>query len=148
MKKITLIICCLTTLNLPLFASSNVVQIVTDQAPAAPAYSQGIQAGDYVFIAGQIGMDSKGTLVGGTIEDQTIQALNNVKMILAAKGLTFDDVVKTQLFLKDAKDFAMVNTLYMQAFAGNVKPVRTTVFGHLPKDALIEIECTAYSPKK
>lgn len=140
-------LCGLAIVSLPLLAEQNISQIVTDQAPAAPAYSQGIQAGDFVFIAGQIGMDSKGVLVGGSIEEQTTQALNNVKMILAAKGLTFDDVIKTQIFLKDAKDFAAVNTLYMQAFGGNIKPVRTTVFANLPKDALIEIECTAYAPQ-
>ena len=148
LKKTALFLatCCLTVSSLPLFAASNVVQLTTDQAPAAPAYSQGVQAGDFVFIAGQIGMNAEGVLVGGTIEEQTAQALNNIKMILAVKGLTFDDVVKTQIFLKDAKDFAVVNTLYMQVFTGNIKPVRTTIFANLPKDALIEIECTAYAP--
>lgn len=148
LKKVAFVLaaCCLAGSSLSLMAASNVTQIITDQAPASPAYSQGIQAGDFVFVAGQIGMDSKGVLVGATIEEQTIQAINNVKMILAAQGLTLDDVIKTQIFLKDAKDFAVVNTLYMQSFTGSVKPVRTTVIGHLPKDALIEIECTAYSP--
>lgn len=138
---------CLTVSCLPLLAASNVIQLATDQAPASPAYSQGIRAGDFVFVAGQIGMDSKGVLVGATIEEQTAQALNNIKTILAAQSLTFDDVIKTQIFIKDAKDFTVVNTLYMQSFTGSVKPVRTTVIGNLPKDALIEIECTAYAPQ-
>lgn len=144
LKKLTLVLatCC----SLPLFAAPHAFQLVTDQAPASPAYSQGVQAGDFVFVAGQIGMNSKGVLVGGTIEEQTLQVLNNIKMILAVKGLTFDDVIKTQIFLKDAKDFAVVNALYMKAFTGEIKPVRTTVIGNLPKDALIEIECTAYCP--
>lgn len=143
---LTLAICCLSASSLPLMASSEAFRVVTDQAPASPAYSQGIQAGDFFFVAGQIGMDSKGVLVGATIEEQTNQALNNIRAILAVRGLTLDDVVKTQIFLKDAKDFAVVNALYMQAFTGELKPVRTTVIGNLPKDALIEIECTAYAP--
>ena len=120
-------------------------QLITDQAPTAAAYSQGIQAGDFVYVAGQIGMDAKGTLVGETIEEQTAQVLKNLKAILAVKGLTFDDVVKVQIFLKNASDFTIVNNLYMEAFNGAIKPVRTTVICDLPKNALIEVECTAYS---
>lgn len=148
-KKVSLVLaaCCLTASSLPLCAAQHAIQLITDRAPASPAYSQGVQAGDFVFVAGQIGMNATGVLVGETIEEQTAQALENIKMILAAQDLTFDDVVKTQIFLKDVKDFAVVNNLYMQAFTGNVKPARTTVIGNLPKDALIEIECTAYSPE-
>jgi 2-iminobutanoate/2-iminopropanoate deaminase len=73
--------------------------------------------------------------VGETIEEQTRQTLKNIELILAENGLTFNDVIKTQIFLKDAKDFAVVNTFYMEAFNGAVKPVRTTVITSLPKNA-------------
>lgn len=126
---------------------ATVSQLFTNQAPSAPAYSQGIQAGDFVYLAGQIGMDTTGVLVGETIEEQTAQVLKNMKAILAVKGLNFDDVIKVQIFLKNADDFAVVNTMYMEAFNGAVKPVRTTVICDLPKKALIEIDCTAYAPQ-
>lgn len=139
---------CLALSSLPLLATSHATKIATDLAPSGAAYSQGVRAGDYVYVAGQIGMDPKGVLVGSTIEEQTVQTLKNLEAILAAEGLTFDDVIKTQVFLKDAKDFMAVNALYMQSFNGDVKPVRTTVVTNLPKDALIEIECTAYAPQQ
>lgn len=149
-KKVTFLLAasCAALSSLPLLATSHAIKITTDQAPSGAAYSQGIRAGDFVYIAGQIGMDPKGVLVGPTIEEQTQQALKNLEVILAAEGLTFDDVIKTQVFLKDAKDFTTVNALYMQKFNGDIKPVRTTVVTNLPKDALVEIECTAYAPHK
>lgn len=148
-KKATFLLAsCLTLSSLPLLASPQATKITTDQAPSGAAYSQGVRAGDFVYIAGQIGMSAKGVLVGTTIEEQTTQALKNLAVILAAEGLTFDDVIKTQVFLKDAKDFTTVNTLYTQEFKGDVKPVRTTVITNLPKDALIEIDCVAYAPQQ
>lgn len=143
-----LAVCTFAFVGQSMAAETSMTKIVTDQAPAAPSYSQGIRAGDFIFIAGQIGMDKSGVLVGQTIEEQTVQALKNVEAVLAAEGLTFDNVVRSQVFIKDVKDFATMNTLYMQAFTGDVKPVRTTVVTQLPKDALIEIECTAYAPQK
>lgn len=81
--------------------------ISTSSAPAALGpYSQGVKAGTFVFTAGQVGIDpSTGKLVDG-IEEQTRQVLSNLRAILAAAGSTFDQVVKTTIFLQDIADFA------------------------------------------
>lgn len=118
--------------------------ISTSSAPAALGpYSQGIKAGSFVFTAGQVGIDpGTGTLVEG-IESQTHQVLSNLKAILEAAGSTFDQVVKTTIFLQDIADFGRVNAIYGQAFTGR-PPARSTVqVAALPLGALVEIEAIA-----
>lgn len=118
--------------------------ISTSSAPAALGpYSQGVKAGIFVFTAGQVGIDpSTGKLVDG-IEEQTRQVLSNLRAILAAASSTFDQVVKTTIFLQDIADFARVNAIYSQAFTGE-PPARSTVqVAALPAGALVEIEAIA-----
>ncbi len=126
-----------------------ITPIKTDQAPQAIGpYSQAVCAGPYMFLSGQIAIDpSMGKITGTTIEEQTRQVLQNIKAILAAKGLTFEHVVETKVFLKDLQDFPIMNRVYAEEFAFDVKPARATVqISKLPLDALIEISCTAYIP--
>lgn len=141
--------CCFASVSSPLLAGPDITQIITDQAPKAIGpYSQAIQAGSFVFISGQIAIDPATTkLAGETIEIQTLQVLKNLEAILAAQGLTFENVVKTEVYLKDLKDFQAMNGIYGEKFSYTVKPARATVqISKLPLDALVEISCVAYIP--
>lgn len=126
-------------------------QISTDQAPQAIGpYSQAVRAGSYLFIAGQIGMDpATGKLIDDSIEEQTEQVLNNIEAILAADGLTFENIVKSDVFLADFKDFPSMNKIYAERFSSGIKPARATVeVSKLPLGAKIEIVCVAYIPSE
>jgi 2-iminobutanoate/2-iminopropanoate deaminase len=119
--------------------------ISTSEAPAAVGpYSQAIRAGSTVYCAGQIPLDPKsGQIVSGGIDAQTRRVLDNVGAVLRAEGLTFDDVVKTTIFLMDLADFQMVNEIYASYFKQQ-PPARSTVqVAGLPKGARIEIEVVA-----
>jgi len=141
--------CCLTS-SLPLLANPNITQIATDQAPKAIGpYSQAICAGNYVFVSGQIAIDPAiGKLAGETIEEQTRQVLKNMEAILIAQGLTLQNVVKTEVYLKDLKDFSAMNNIYAEKFSYPIKPARATVqISKLPLDAMVEISCVAFIPQ-
>ena len=119
----------------------------TDKAPAAIGpYSQAIKIGSLVFTSGQIPFNpSAGTLVTGSIEEQTHQVLQNVKAVLEAGGAGLDTVVKTTVFIKSMDDFARINAVYAAYFPGN-PPARSCVeVARLPKDVGIEIEAIAYA---
>lgn len=92
--------------------------IATDRAPQAIGpYSQAIQAGNLLFISGQIPVNPEdGTIISHNIEKQTHQVLKNIEAILTEAGYSLSDVVKTTVFLKDMSDFETVNTIYGQYF--------------------------------
>lgn len=118
------------------------------QAQNVPAaigpYSQAIKANGFVFCSGQIPLRADGTLVEGDAVEQAKQVLENVKNLLVAAGTDISKVVKSTMFLADLNDFAAVNELYAAAFAGDVKPARSTIqVAALPKGAKVEIECIA-----
>lgn len=112
--------------------------------PALGPYSHSvIAAGKLLFTSGMLGMDTNGNFVGDDVESQTRQACENLKQLLASAGLTFQNVVKTTIFLKDMNDFPKVNPIYGE-YAGDAPPARSTVeVSRLPKDALVEIELVA-----
>ncbi len=117
----------------------------TENAPAAVGpYSQAIRTGNLLFCAGQIPLVPSSMKIEATeIEGQTQQVLANVQAVLAAAGLTFSNVVKSTVFMKDLGDFAKMNALYEAAFAPH-KPARSTVqVAKLPLDSLVEIEVIA-----
>ena len=120
-------------------------------APDAPAaigpYSHAVTAGNLIYTSGQIPLDPKtGKLVADDIETQTRQVLANVAAVLAAAGVTTQQVVKSTVFLKDMADFPKMNALYEAAFAPH-KPARSTVqVAKLPLDSRVEIEVVAYRP--
>jgi len=115
--------------------------ISTSKAPKAfGAYSEAIKTGNYVFTSGQISLDpNTGVLVEGGIEAQTKQVMENLKQVILAGGLNFEDVVKTTIFLKDMNSFVQVNEAYGAYFTKDF-PARATVeASRLPKDANVEI---------
>ncbi|HEX2755590.1 MAG TPA: RidA family protein [Candidatus Limnocylindrales bacterium] len=121
--------------------------IQTNGAPSAIGpYSQGIRSGEFVFCSGQLGLDpATGELAEG-IEAQAERSLRNLQSVLDAAGLTFDDVVKTTIFLADINDFATVNAVYAK-FMPDPPPARSTIgVGALPKGGLVEIEAIARRP--
>jgi 2-iminobutanoate/2-iminopropanoate deaminase len=119
--------------------------IQTEGAPKAIGpYSQAIQAGNFLFLSGQIPLDPKtGELVKGDIRKQTQQVLENIKGVLESQGLGMENVVKATLFLKDIGNFNQVNEVYANYFPSS-PPARSTVeVAKLPRDADIEIEAIA-----
>lgn len=114
-----------------------------DEAPPIGPYSPGVRAGNFVFLSGQIPLDTEGKITGLTAAQQAETALNNMKRLLAAAGLTMDAVIKTTIFLVDIEDFAAVNDVYA-AFFAEPYPARSTVqVAALPKGVRIEIEAIA-----
>jgi 2-iminobutanoate/2-iminopropanoate deaminase len=97
-----------------------------------------------VFLSGQVGLNpATGQLIGTSIEEQTQQALNNLKAVLTELGLSFSDVVKSTIFLTDLGNFQTVNTIYGDALSGH-KPARSTFqVSALPLGAIVEIEMIA-----
>jgi 2-iminobutanoate/2-iminopropanoate deaminase len=119
--------------------------IQTEKAPKAIGpYSQAVQAGDFLFLSGQIPLDPKtGELVKGDIGRQTKQVLENIKGVLESQKLGMEDVVKATIFLKDIGNFNRVNEVYSSYFAIS-SPARSTVeVARLPRDVEIEIEVVA-----
>lgn len=129
--------------------AENVKKVIsTDQAPAAIGpYSVGISAGNFIFSAGQLGIDPKtGNLVEGGVEAETRQALTNLAAILKAAQSDLAQVVKTTVFLRDMHDFAKMNAVYAEFFKNN-PPARSAVqVAALPKDGAVEIEAVALIP--
>ncbi|MGH8014357.1 MAG: RidA family protein [Candidatus Binataceae bacterium] len=119
--------------------------IETHHAPAAIGpYSRGLSADGIVFCSGQIAIDpASGQLVAGDIEVETRGVLENLREVLAAAGLGFNDVVKTTVFLTDLNDFGIVNRVYGEHFQAPY-PARSTVeVAALPRNARIEIKAIA-----
>ncbi len=117
---------------------------VANGPSAIGPYSVGIQAGEFVFTAGQIGLDpATGNIVSGGVEAETRQALENLKKILEAAHSGLEQVVKTTVFLQNMGDFAAMNAIYAQFFA-EPYPARSAIqVAALPKNAQVEIEAVA-----
>ncbi len=124
--------------------STRTVVTAPDAPPAVGPYSQGIAAGGFVFLAGQIPlMGITGNFVEGGITEQTEQVIANIKALLASQKLTLADVVKATVFLADMGEFSAMNEVYARHFTGT-PPARSTVqVARLPKDARVEIEVIA-----
>jgi 2-iminobutanoate/2-iminopropanoate deaminase len=119
--------------------------VSTSSAPAAIGpYSQGIKAGNLIFVSGQIPLDpATGTLVDGDIAAQTHQVFRNLGEILKAAGASFDNVVRVTVYLAEMGDFPAMNNVYATYFTAPA-PARATVqAARLPRDARIEIDLIA-----
>lgn len=119
--------------------------VSTEKAPKALGpYSQALKAGGFVWCSGQIPINpATNTIEATTIEDQTRQAISNLRNVLEAAGTSLANVVKTTVFIKDMNDFAALNGVYAEMF-GDTKPARSCVeVARLPKDVKVEIECIA-----
>lgn len=119
-------------------------EVSTKGAPTAIGpYSQGIDAGGLVFVAGQVGRDPATGEMPEGIEAQTERAMKNIAAILDAAGLTWANVAKTTCLLADITDFDAFNGVYTR-FVGNPKPARATyAVKDLPRGGLVEIEAYA-----
>ena len=119
--------------------------IFTKEAPEPIGpYSQAIEAGNMVFISGQIAIQAAtGNLITSNIDDETKQVMANLDAILKASGLTFSNIVKTTIFLKDMNNFPKVNAVYGQYFQQQPPARETVEVARLPKDVNVEISCIA-----
>lgn len=113
----------------------------TSHVPLSPA----VRAGDMVYVAGQVPVRPDGSLVEGGIESQTRQVLDNIRSALALAGASMDQVVKTTVWIEDARDFGGMNKVYATFFPVE-PPARTTVESRLMIDIKVEIEAVAYAP--
>ncbi len=109
--------------------------------PLSPA----VRAGDLVFVSGQVPVGADGKVVQGGIEEQTRQAMENIRSALALAGCDMGDVVKCLVILTDARDFAAFNKVYATYFPQN-PPARSTLEAKLMIDIKVEIEAIAYKP--
>lgn len=119
--------------------------VVTDAAPAAVGpYSQAIRAGDFVYTAGQLGLDpASGELVGGGVAAEAERALANLEAILEAAGSGLDRLVKVTVFLADIADWPAVNEAYARRVPQPYPARSAFAVRDLPKGARVEIEAVA-----
>lgn len=119
--------------------------IATTAAPAAIGpYSQGIAAGSFAFVSGQLPIDPQvGKFAGEDIKSQTRQSLTNVKEVLAANGMELKDVVKTTVYLADIGEFSAMNEVYAEFFKEPYPARAAFQVAALPQQARVEIEVVA-----
>ncbi|MBR3006828.1 MAG: RidA family protein [Erysipelotrichaceae bacterium] len=124
----------------------NKTEIRTDNAPSpAGPYSQGIVAGDYIFVAGQRPVDPKTGYIPEDIQGQTRQVIKNIESILAEHGATLADVVRSGAYLSDLANFSAMNEVYSEMFP-KPYPARTCI-GTSLRGILVEIDVIAYKPQ-
>lgn len=120
----------------------------TDHAPKAIGpYSQGVVANGFLFTAGQIALDpATGQVIATDVAAQTERVMANLAAVLATVNASWNDVVKTTVFLHDMGDFPIVNEIYGKAL-GDARPARSTVqVSALPRNVLVEIEAVVAIP--
>jgi 2-iminobutanoate/2-iminopropanoate deaminase len=120
--------------------------IFTDKAPAPIGpYSQAVLSGNTLYTSGQIALHpATGELVTGDIETETTQVMDNMRAVLDAAGMDFENVVKATIFISNMDDFARINTVYASYFNEKTAPARETVqVARLPKNVNVEISMIA-----
>ena len=118
-------------------------------APPSP-FNHVVKAGNFIFLSSQLSADLKvHKILGGTIHEQTKQALENIKFLLESSGSSMDDIVKVVIYMKDVKnDFNAMNEVYREYFKKGEEPARVTVQALSPIEKIdIEIEATAIIPE-
>lgn len=121
--------------------------ITSDKAPKFPLpFSHAVQAGDFVYVAGQVGVDPQTLEPVGGIREQTEQCIRNIEAVLEAAGLTLDHIVKITAHLSHTEDQDEYNSVYERMIAAPY-PARITVFSGLGPYR-IEMEALAYAPSK
>jgi 2-iminobutanoate/2-iminopropanoate deaminase len=115
--------------------------------PVAGPYSPAVRAGDWIVLAGQVGLAADGKLVTGGIEAEARQVLANIAAVLGDCGTDWGHVARATIFLTDLGNFATVNALYEGAIGAH-RPARSTIgVAALPAGAAVEIECWVYHPQ-
>ncbi|HEY5464876.1 MAG TPA: RidA family protein [Hanamia sp.] len=124
------------------------VIIKTDNAPVPIGpYSQAVKAGGFLFLSGQVALiPGTSELKNGSITEETIQVMENLKVVLQEAGFDFSNVVKTTIFLKEMSFFAEVNTEYGKYFDKDFPARETVAVKTLPKDVNVEISMIAANP--
>ncbi|HUH51870.1 MAG TPA: RidA family protein [Flavobacterium sp.] len=120
--------------------------IFTDKAPTPIGpYSQAVLAGNMLYVSGQVPINpATGELMMNSIEDQTQQVMQNLQAVLAAADMTFDNVIKSSIFITDMNDFSKINGVYGTYFAEGNAPARETVqVSALPRNVNVEISVIA-----
>ena len=118
--------------------------ISTPKAPAAIGpYSQAVQSGNLLFVSGQLGIDPQSGNMAEGFEAQTKLVLSHLQAILEEAGMSFANVVKASVFLKDMKDFALLNDIYAGYFEAPFPAREAIQVARLPKDGLVEISIMA-----
>jgi len=117
----------------------------TNAATRTLPRSLATKAGGFVFVSGQVARDENGNVMAGGIDAQTRQTMKKVAQALALAGCTLEDVVKTMVWLDDARDFAEFNRVYGEFFPGN-RPTRSTIQAKNMVGSKVEIEVIAYKP--
>jgi 2-iminobutanoate/2-iminopropanoate deaminase len=119
-------------------------KIFTPNAPAAIGpYSQAILSNETLYCSGQIALDKDGNLKNNNIEDETVQIFKNINTILNEVNMTFDNIVKSTIFLKNMDDFSTVNSIYAKYFKSSPPARETVEVSRLPKNVNIEISVIA-----
>tara|TARA_B110000444_G_scaffold249349_1_gene274316 strand:- start:297 stop:677 length:381 start_codon:yes stop_codon:yes gene_type:complete len=121
----------------------NIIKTTNAPAPIGP-YSQAVKSGNTLYTSGQIAINPKtGELEMDSIELETHQVMNNMKAVLNEANMTFDDVVKTSIFISDMNNFNRINEIYGQYFTSNFPARETVEVARLPKDVNLEISMIA-----
>jgi 2-iminobutanoate/2-iminopropanoate deaminase len=118
--------------------------IFSEKAPTPIGpYSQAIQFGNELFVSGQIALKN-GVMIQDNIQNETHQVMKNLQAILEAAEMTFDNIVKCTIFVKDLNNFQAINEVYGTYFEANPPARETVEVSRLPKDANVEISCVAF----
>lgn len=120
--------------------------VLSDEAPKPIGpYSQAVRAGDVIFLSGQLGLDPLTGRLAEGVEAQTVQALRNIRAVLASAGCSMSDLVTTTVLLSDMGDFATVNKVYSEFFTEPFPARAAYQVAALPLGARVEIQATAFS---
>jgi len=123
--------------------SKIIVTSANAPAPIGP-YSQAVKAGNTLYVSGQIPFDQlTGEMINENITEETHQVMKNIEAVLSEAGLTFSQVVKCSIFIKDMNQFGTINEAYAMYFKENPPARETVEVARLPKDVNVEISCIA-----
>lgn len=125
--------------------TKKIIQTKEAPAPIGP-YNQAVFAGGTLYVSGQIALDAhSGEMINENITEETHQVMKNMGAILEEAGMSFNDVVKCSIFVKDMNNFSTINDAYGQYFKENPPARETVEVARLPKDVNVEISCIAAS---
>jgi 2-iminobutanoate/2-iminopropanoate deaminase len=123
--------------------------IQTDKAPLPIGpYSQATRTDEWVFLSGQIGLGKNGDLMNRDFETETHQVMKNIESILFEAGMSFRNVVKVTVYLKDLQQFERFNAVYSNYFSGHLPAREVIEVSKLPKGAQVEVSCIAFGAEK
>lgn len=124
--------------------SKKIINTPLAPSPVGP-YNQSVKAGNTLYLSGQIAIDqSTGNLILSSIEEETHQVMNNIKHVLSAANMTFENIVKCSVFVSDMNMYTRINAVYAEYFDEETAPARELVeVANLPKFVNVEISCIA-----